>query len=62
MIRLKEIALECGVNISTVSRALKNDGRVKESTRHLIRSSAKKLGYTPKLAAQSLVGARTNTV
>ena len=31
MIRLKEIAEECGVNISTVSRALKGDVRVKGS-------------------------------
>ena len=28
MIRLKEIASECGVNVSTVSRALKDDPRV----------------------------------
>ena len=47
MIRLKEIAEECGVNVSTVSRALKDDSRVKADTRKKIHAMASRMGYTP---------------
>ncbi len=47
MIRLKEIAEVCGVNVSTVSRALKDDPRVKADTRKKIHAMASRMGYTP---------------
>ena len=62
MIRLKEIASECGVNVSTVSRALKDDPRVKAETRTKIHAMASSMGYTPNWAAQSLKGGKTNTI
>ena len=62
MIRLKEIASECGVNVSTVSRALKDDPRVKAETRTKIHAIASSMGYTPNWAAQSLKGGKTNTI
>ena len=62
MIRLKEIAEECGVNVSTVSRALKDDARVKADTRKKIHATASRMGYTPNWAAQSLKGGKTNTI
>ena len=62
MIRLKEIAEVCGVNVSTVSRALKDDPRVKADTRKKIHAAASRMGYTPNWAAQSLKGAKTNTI
>ena len=62
MIRLKEIAEECGVNVSTVSRALKDDARVKADTRKKIHATASRMGYTPNWAAQSLKGVKTNTI
>ena len=62
MIRLKEIAEVCGVNVSTVSRALKEDPRVKSDTRKKIHAAASRMGYTPNWAAQSLKGAKTNTI
>ena len=62
MIRLKEIASECGVNVSTVSRALKDDPRVKAETRTKIHAMASHMGYTPNWAAQSLKGGKTNTI
>ena len=62
MIRLKEIAEDCGVNVSTVSRALKDDPRVKSDTRKKIHAAASRMGYTPNWAAQSLKGAKTNTI
>ena len=62
MIRLKEIATECGVNVSTVSRALKDDPRIKADTRTKIHAMASRMGYTPNWAAQSLKGGKTNTI
>ena len=62
MIRLKEIASECGVNVSTVSRALKDDPRVKADTKTKIHAVASRMGYTPNWAAQSLKGGKTNTI
>ena len=62
MIRLKEIAEVCGVNVSTVSRGLKDDPRVKADTRKKIHAAASRMGYTPNWAAQSLKGAKTNTI
>ena len=62
MIRLKEIAEVCGVNVSTVSRALKDDPRVKADTRKKIHTMASRMGYTPNWAAQSLKGGKTNTI
>ena len=62
MIRLKEIAEVCGVNVSTVSRALKDDPRVKADTRKKIHAMASRMGYTPNWAAQSLKGGKTNTI
>ena len=62
MIRLKEIASECGVNVSTVSRALKDDPRVKADTKTKIHAMASRMGYTPNWAAQSLKGGKTNTI
>lgn len=62
MIRLKEIAEVCGVNVSTVSRALKDDPRVKADTRKKIHATASRMGYTPNWAAQSLKGGKTNTI
>ena len=62
MIRLKEIAEVCGVNVSTVSRGLKDDPRVKADTRKKIHAAASRMGYTPNWAAQSLKGVKTNTI
>ena len=62
MIRLKEIAEDCGVNVSTVSRALNDDPRVKSDTRKKIHAASSRMGYTPNWAAQSLKGAKTNTI
>jgi LacI family transcriptional regulator, galactose operon repressor len=59
---LKNMAEASGVDISTVSRALRNDSRVKETTRKTIQKLAKKMGYSPNLAARSLVAGKTRTI
>ena len=58
-ITLKNISEICKVDISTVSRALRNDLRVKAETREFIRAKAAELGYTPNLAARNLVSGKT---
>lgn len=59
---LKDIALECGFDISTVSRALSDDARVKVKTKDLVRKVAQRLNYKPNLAARSLAAGRTKTI
>jgi len=61
-IRLSDIAQACEVDISTVSRALRNDPRVRENTRELIRQTAAKMRYAPNLAARNLVAGTTKTL
>ena len=59
---LRDIAVACGVDVSTVSRALNGDSRVREATRKRISQQARLMGYQPNQAARSLVGARTHTI
>jgi DNA-binding LacI/PurR family transcriptional regulator len=58
-VTLKNIAQICGVDVSTVSRALRNDPRVREDTRSFINKKAAELGYNPNLAARHLVSGKT---
>ena len=58
-VTLKNISDICKVDISTVSRALRNDLRVKAETREFIQAKAAELGYTPNLAARNLVSGKT---
>lgn len=61
-ITLKDIASACGVSANTVSRAMRGDDRLPESTRARIRGEAEKLGYIPNTLASSLRSGRTHTV
>jgi len=54
MAKLADIAKVCGVDNSTVSRALKNDARISEATTLKVQAAAQKLGYQPNLAARML--------
>ncbi|MCP3967850.1 MAG: LacI family transcriptional regulator [Lentisphaerae bacterium] len=58
-VKLKDIAEVCEVNVSTVSRALRGDPRVNETTAKQITTKAAELGYSPNLAARQLVSGRT---
>ncbi len=44
---MTDVALAAGVPPDTVSRALRNDPRIRESVRQQIRSAAERLGYRP---------------
>lgn len=57
-----DVANECGVSYSTVSRVLNGFEHVKESTRQRVLVAADKLGYVANLQARSLAGGRTNII
>ena len=54
MIRLKDIALEAGVSVMTVSKALRDAPDIAAKTKLRIGDLAKHMGYTPNLGARSL--------
>jgi LacI family transcriptional regulator len=58
-VRLKDIAADVGVSIVTVSKVLRNLGRVGPKTRARILKRTKELGYRPNLSAYSLATGRT---
>lgn len=57
MVTLKDIARECNVSFSTVSKALKGSPEISAETIKLIQNKAKEMGYLPNFAARTL---RTN--
>lgn len=59
---LKQLAERLGVDISTVSRALRGDQRVKPETRRVVQRVADELGYRPNMAARALKGGRSGRV
>lgn len=61
-ITLKMLAEMAEVDISTVSRALSGDPRVRSETRERIQKLARKHNYRPNLAARHLVAGRTSTI
>ena len=61
-VTLQDIAGVCDVDISTVSRALRNDSRVTTASRARIHAAAKRLGYRPNLLARNLAGGSTRTL
>lgn len=58
-VTLRNIADICEVDVSTVSRALRDDPKVQEETRNRIRDCAAEMGYFPNLAARNLVSGKT---
>ena len=61
-VTLKDIALACGYSANTVSRALRDDAMLSESTREPIRETAKKMGYIPNTMASSLRSGRSRMI
>ncbi len=60
--KLKDIAQQMGVDVSTVSRALRNDQRVKETTRFKVLQFAEKLNYIPDWSARVLSGGKSGII
>lgn len=51
---LADIALECGVSISTVSRALSDHPSISEATKRAIRLVAETRGFQPRISARTI--------
>jgi LacI family transcriptional regulator len=61
-IGLKQLAEELGVDVSTVSRALRDDPRVKLETRRAVQELATRYDYRPNAAARALRGGKSGRV
>jgi DNA-binding LacI/PurR family transcriptional regulator len=59
---LHDLARACSCNVSTVSRALRDDARISPEMRAKVAAAAAALGYRPNLAARALVTGRSGTV
>ncbi|MBS1370900.1 MAG: LacI family DNA-binding transcriptional regulator [Lentisphaeria bacterium] len=61
-VTIHDLARLSGLNASTISRALRNDPRVRKTTRELVRKLARKHGYTPNLPARQLAAGKTGNI
>lgn len=62
MVNLKDIARECGVSMTQVSRALNDRSDVSEKTKLLVRETAERLGYVKNINAQILATKESNQI
>lgn len=62
MVTIKDIAKQAGVSITTVSRALNGHDDVNEATRRKVADIAQQMGYSPNMAARSLIMKKTKTL
>ena len=61
-VTLKDEAEVCGYTVNTVSRALRDDPKLPESTRNHIRAVARNMGYIRNSLASTLRSGRSHTV
>jgi LacI family transcriptional regulator len=59
---IHDVAAQAGVSISTVSKALNDQGKLRQETRERIKSIANRLGFRPNELAQSLLRKRSFSV
>jgi len=59
---IKDVARQAGVSVTTVSRALNGHDDVNPETRRRIQEVADQLGYSPNIAARTLVSKRSRTL
>ena len=62
MATLKDVAAECGLTVTTVSRVLNNRGYISEETRQKVHSAMDKLNYQPNEVARSLSKKTSKTI
>ncbi len=60
-VRLKDIAIDLGLSVITVSKVLRNHPDIGESTRERVLKRMKELNYQPNFAARSLITGRSWT-
>jgi LacI family transcriptional regulator len=61
-VTLQDIARELNVSVVTVSKVLRNEGKISTATRNRVLRRAKELNYQPNWVARSLVTRRTWTI
>lgn len=61
-VTIKDIARECKVNVSTVSRSLSGSYGVKPATRELVLETAKRLKYRPNRVARTMATGRSHSI
>ncbi|EHL16764.1 LacI family DNA-binding transcriptional regulator [Peptoanaerobacter stomatis] len=61
-ITIRDVAKQCNVSVSTVSRAINNHPEINQRTRNIILKKIKELGYTPNSNARNLKRLETNTI
>ncbi|MGL5229522.1 MAG: LacI family DNA-binding transcriptional regulator, partial [Cetobacterium sp.] len=61
-ITIKEIAIDAGVSVSTVSRVISDSSKISESTKEKVRESIKRLNYKPNIMARGLVKKKTGVL
>lgn len=59
---IRDVAIEAGVSVGTVSNVLTGQRPVRASTRAAVDAAVKKLGYVPDVTAQALIGRRGRAV
>ena len=62
MVKMKDIALTCGVSVSTVSRALNGQTNPEKKKAAYIRQKAREMGYAPNAAARTLKTRRSHNI
>lgn len=60
--RMRDVAKRAGVSTMTVSRVLKEPGKVSEEMRERVLSAVKEIGYLPNHLASSLSSSRSTTI
>lgn len=61
-VTLADVAELAAVSTATASRALRDDPRISETTRDLVRQAADQLGYVPNLTARALRRRKTDMI
>lgn len=61
-ITIKDVSLESGLSIGTVSRFIRNTGYVSEEAREKIQAAIEKLQYIPNAAARNMVNKKSRIV
>ena len=61
-VRLKDIAIELGVSVVTVSKVLRNHSDISVETKNRVLERMRQLNYRPNLAARALVTGRSNMI
>jgi LacI family transcriptional regulator len=62
MVTIRDVARAARVSIATVSRVQHNSSLVTDTTGRRVRTAARRLGYSPHAAAQSLSSRRTSSI